>query len=247
MRLEQADELAILHMEAGRANAIDHDFLDGLERLMDELAASGARAGVLTGYGRYFSAGLALPELIALERDEMREFMTRFSDVMERVFAHPGPLVAAINGWAIAGGCVLALQCDFRVMSGGPTLIGLNEAVLGVGLPPVAVESLRSVVSPAERLVVAQRGAKMAPKQAQVIGLVDDVVLDDQVLARAMHHARLLGAIPAEASAQIKEALRQPALERMRDDRAAKIERWLDTWFSPETRRLLQEAAEQFG
>ncbi|MCU1283346.1 MAG: Enoyl-CoA hydratase/isomerase, partial [bacterium] len=109
-----SDDVAILRLHGGKANAMSAEVLDLIERLVDGFEAGEARAAVLIGYERYFSAGLALPLLIELERPAMKRFIERFGDVMMRVFRCPRPIVAAINGHAIAGGCVLALQCDWR-------------------------------------------------------------------------------------------------------------------------------------
>src|SRR6185369_13282808 len=135
--------VAVVRLAAGKANALTIEVLDQLQRAMLELEASDATAVVLTGYDRYFSAGLALPSLIDLERPAMRAFIEHFSRTMTRVFTCPLPVVAAVNGHAIAGGCVLALQADVRIIADVDARIGLNEVRLGIGLPSVVVESLR--------------------------------------------------------------------------------------------------------
>jgi enoyl-CoA hydratase len=242
VRLEFSAEIAVLRMEAGKANAISAAFLDRFEQLLREVDTSGARGVVLTGYDRFFCAGLALPSLIAVDRAGMRAFVVRFSDFMEHLCVYPRPLVAAINGHAIAGGCVLALQCDYRVMIDGGALIGLNEIALGIGLPPAASESLRAVIAASSWEHLAERGHLMSPKEAQQAGLVDEVVVEDQVVARAIHLAGLLAERPAAAFAQIKGERRRPLLAAMRADRETRLERWLDTWFTDEARALINKA-----
>ena len=148
MQIEPSGDVAVLPMRAGKANAIGSAFLDRLSAQLDEVEASGAAALVLTGEGRAFSAGLDLPEISALDRSALERFIRRFSEVMLRVFALPVPVVAAINGHAIAGGCVLAMQADVRLAAGGDYRIGLNEVAIGLGLPAVVLETLRCQVSP---------------------------------------------------------------------------------------------------
>src|SRR5262245_17875197 len=148
MEIEQREEVALIRLRAGKANAMDQPFLRGLIRLIDELATSRAGAAVLTGYEGYFSAGLAIPSLIGLQRDELRSFLSLFEEAMRRVLECPLPVVAAVNGHAIAGGCVLALQCDVRLMADGPGRIGLNEVQLGIGLPASVIEPLRLQLPP---------------------------------------------------------------------------------------------------
>ncbi len=130
------DAIRVLRLAGGKANAMDGALLDGIERLIDDFERGPARAAVLTGYERYFSAGLALPLLIDLDRSAMREFIERFARAMTRVLACEKPIVAAINGHAIAGGCVLALMCDWRICvdaGGGPGAGGGAGAGSGAG------------------------------------------------------------------------------------------------------------------
>ena len=133
MQIETSGEVAVLPMRAGKANAIGSAFLDRLSAQLDAVEASGASALVLTGEGRAFSAGLDLPEVSRLDRGALERFIRRFSEVMLRVFALPVPVVAAINGHAIAGGCVLAMQADVRLAAEGDYRIGLNEVAIGLG------------------------------------------------------------------------------------------------------------------
>lgn len=105
MRLEMIGDVAVLRLEGGKANAMDDAFLDGLERVLNEFEVSRARAAVVTGYGTSFSAGLNLSALAPLSRGQLRAFLGRFHRVMLRVFVCARPVVAAVNGHAIAGGC----------------------------------------------------------------------------------------------------------------------------------------------
>src|SRR2546421_4605929 len=110
MRIERDGEVALIRLENGKANAIGPSFLDRLESLLGQLGD--ARAAVITGQGSAFSAGLDLPALADLDRQTMRGFIDRFSAVVLRIFELPIPLVAAVNGHAVAGGFVLAPPAD---------------------------------------------------------------------------------------------------------------------------------------
>lgn len=242
MRCEWVDDVALVRLEGGRANAMNERFLDGVERLFAEVEASPARAVVLTGYERFFSAGLDLPSLLPLARPAMERFISRFGETMIRVFSFPRPVVAAVNGHAIAGGCVLALQADYRLMSAGEHRIGLNEAQLGIGLPPVVVETLRAQMPVASLIAIALEGTLFLPEEAREIGLIDEVVPPQTLEPWALSRARELAAVPAAAWAQIKLALRRPALEAVRSG-AEDTARWIDTWFSEPARTRIAEAA----
>ncbi len=238
-----SEEIAILRLNGGKANAMSPDVLDLIERLIDRFEASEARAAVLTGYERFFSAGLALPLLVELDRPAMKRFIERFGEVMLRVFRCARPIVAAVNGHAIAGGCVLALQCDWRVMVDAPDArIGLNETQLGIGLPSSVLEPLKLAVPPASLVPIAYEGQLFGPERARELGLVHELASADELEARATARARVLAAVPSTAVAQVKLGLRRAALDTIARVSADETERWLDTWFSPAARERLQAA-----
>jgi enoyl-CoA hydratase len=242
--VEQVGAVAVVRMRAGRANALARPLLEAIVGAFQRVDASGARAVVIIGEANAFSAGLALPDLIALDRPAMTEAIGLFETAMRTVLACPLPTVAAINGHAIAGGCVLALMCDARIAAAGGSRIGLNEAQLGIGLPAIVVEPLRHRVSPSSLVRVALDGTLFSPDDAQRAGLVDEVVSPDRLEPRAVERAKELAKHPA-AYAQIKRALLRPILETI--DRASSHEReaWLDTWFSDDAQRTLRSAVDK--
>src|SRR3989475_10753153 len=139
MRIERNGEVALIRLENGKANAIGPSFLDRLEALLGQLGD--ARAAVITGQGSAFSAGLDLPTLVDLDRVRMRAFVLRFETAMMRVFELPIPLVAAVNGHAVAGGGGLAPQTDVRPRAGRGAPIGVKETQLRVRVPPLGLET----------------------------------------------------------------------------------------------------------
>jgi enoyl-CoA hydratase len=247
VHLERDRELAILRMQAGKANAMNPALVRRLAELCDELAASDARALVITGDGRSFSAGLALPQLIELDRATTRGFMADFKVAMLRVFTLPMPVVAAIDGHAIAGGCVLASQCDLRLAADRPLKIGVNEVQLGIGLPAIVIETLRLLLPPSSLVPVALSGNLFEPREALTLGLIDEVVAAEQLLARACERARELAVIPRAAYAQVKLAWRQPAIEAIERNDDALAEQWLDTWFSTDAQVRLRAIVERLA
>lgn len=220
---------------------MSQEFLDSLRELIDEFEASPCRAGVITGYEKFFSAGLALPVLYGLERDDLRRFMLHFTTVMLQVFMTPKPLIAAINGHAIAGGCVLALQCDYRVMAEGDFKIGLNEVQIGLGLPAVVLETLTPQVPQNSLLPIAMEGRLFNPEEAFEVGLVHDVVPPTELMETALERANELAANPSSGVAQVKRSLRAPIVEKIQHVAGRDLEAWLDTWYSPEAREKIGE------
>src|SRR2546430_11128637 len=211
MQLERVVEATVLRRRAGKANAMGPAWLDRMETLLDDTLAARARALVITGYEGFFSAGLDLPALDALDDRAMGSFMSGFSRTMRRIFELPMPVVAAVNGHAIAGGCVLALQADVRIGAASDFRIGLNEVQLGIGLPAVVLESLRAQVPPPSLLPIAQEGRLFSPEDALSVGLLHEVVPEDHLEQRAVARAMELGALPGAAYASVKPWTRAPA------------------------------------
>ena len=241
METKIAGELAVLQMRAGKANAIGTAFLDQLSVQLDAVESSGASALVLTGEGTAFSAGLNLPEVSRLDRAELERFIRRFSEVMLRVFTLPVPVVAAINGHAIAGGCVLAMQADVRLAAAGDYRIGLNEVQIGLGLPAVVVDTLRAQVSPASLTPVALEGRLLAPEESLALGLVEAVVPPAVLVEQARGRAAGLAALPRSAFRDVKHALRGPVAAAVRRVEREDARRWVDVAFSAATRERLDE------
>jgi enoyl-CoA hydratase len=236
----ESDDVTIVRMHDGKVNAMSPAMLTALGDALDRALSSDARAVVLTGDGKSFSAGLALPELIDLDRATLARFMDVFGNAMRRVLTSPRPTVAAINGHAIAGGCVLALMCDVRVMTSAPAKIGLSEVQLGIGLPAIVVEPLRIRVPPTSWTPIALEGLLVEPEEALRLGLVDEVVAPGDLVARATARAKALGRGGQAGYAQAKLSLLRPVLEAIAAHDASAREAWLDTWFSDEAQTRLR-------
>src|SRR5438270_161827 len=190
MRIERQGEVAVLRLESGKVNAIGVAFLAQLNGLLDGLGD--AKAAVVTGRGSAFSAGLDLPSLVDLARPAMRDFIGQFNATVLRLFELPIPLVAAVNGHAIAGGCVLALQADLRLVADRDARIGLNETQLGLALPSVVLETLRWQVPGPSLAPIALEGRLFSPREALQLGLLHEVVPEAELLPRALERAGAL-------------------------------------------------------
>jgi Delta3-Delta2-enoyl-CoA isomerase len=245
-RLEWHDGLAVVRLTCGKANALNPRSLAAIERALDEATGGEARGVVLTGYERFFSAGLDLVTLYGLERDAMDGFMAWFDAVMLRVFAFPRPVVAAIGGHAVAGGAVLALACDARVMGADAGRFGLNEIRLGVPFPASAIEIVRHAIPARWIEQVLYGGELFDPREALARGLVTDLVDGDAVEAARQVCARLAAAPPG-AFETIKTALKGPAVERARTTLEPLRHAFVDAWYAPQARRRIGEARVRLG
>jgi enoyl-CoA hydratase len=227
-------------MENGKANAISAALLERLDALIGQLGD--ARAAVITDQGSAFCAGLDLPPLVDLDRAAMRGFIRRFDDLVMRLFELPIPLIAAVNGHAVAGGCVLALQADVRIGADRESRIGLNETRLGIGLPGAVVETLRCQVPGSSLGPLALEGRLVSPREALALGLFHELVPEKDLMTRALERAAELAALPPAGLRMVKQSLRKPAAAAARASEDTEAEHWLDTWFAPESRQRLQEA-----
>jgi enoyl-CoA hydratase/carnithine racemase len=171
--------------------------------------AAGGRPLYVTGAGSTFSAGLNLKEVASLDETGMRRFLDLLNDVVDALYNYPGPTVACVNGHAIAGGCIVALCCDLRIVAADPAIrIGLNEVALGLEFPPKVLELVRRRVSRRWIDRVILEGALHDAQTAYTLGLVDEVASDAPAVARAAL-ARLARSPSAEYLAA-KRALRPP-------------------------------------
>ncbi|HXH06459.1 MAG TPA: enoyl-CoA hydratase/isomerase family protein [Vicinamibacterales bacterium] len=229
---EPVDSILLLRLARGKVNAIDLELLQALETALDE--AEAARGVVLTGTGTVFSAGVDLARVLEGGRAYLEAFLPAFSRVLRRLFGFPRPLVAAINGHALAGGYVLACAADYRVMADGGGRVGLPELAVGVPFPAAAVELVRSVVPGGAGHRLLLLGRQHEATEAAALGLVDELAAPGAVVTRAIEIARELAARPADAFRLTKASLREPALARMHAAESAQAG-LVDVWAAEET------------
>jgi enoyl-CoA hydratase len=226
-------DIAILTMVHGKANALSTAFCDALAAHVREAAA--ARAIVITGKGRIFSAGVDLPLLLDGGPAYVRQFLPALHRLYDAIFFHPKPIVAAINGHAVAGGCVLACASDRRVMAESGGRIGVTELLVGVPFPPLAFEIMRYVTAPQFFPAVIFSGATFAPPEALMRGLVDEAVAPEILIERAIAGAETLAALSPPAFALTKRQMRQPVAERTAANARAYDDEVVKVWSAAET------------
>ncbi len=233
LKIENA--IAVVTIRHGKANALDIELCQTLAQCFGELRASDARAVVLTGEGRIFSAGVDLLRLSSGGADYVHKFLPALHELYEAVFFHPKPVVAAINGHAIAGGCVLACCADRRIMAHGSGRIGVTELLVGVPFPALPFEIVRLAVPPRDLPEVTFGGATYDGDGALQRGFVDAVVKADALMEHAMAAAQKLALLSPPAFAQTKTQIRQGVKERM-ERRGTETDRIVsEIWAAPET------------
>ena len=235
IQLEMNGGIATLRLDRPPANALDLSFIDALA---DTLAGLEDRrdvgALVVTGTGRFFSAGLDLKAVPAYSRDEQRALATGLNRMVGRLYGLPLPVVAAVNGHAIAGGVIVMLCCDYRIGAAGDYKIGLTEARVGVVFPvgPMAVVQSELSHTAARRAVLLARN--VTPPEALAEGLLDELQPPERLLARAAEIAGEMAALPRTSYGRIKRQMRAAALARIEDAVSNQNDPVLDAWLGAE-------------
>jgi enoyl-CoA hydratase/carnithine racemase len=239
----EQDGARVLWLRRGKGNALSPQFLEQLAAALEPLPPAPPRGLILSAAGSVFCAGLDLVQLLELDRAGMARTVEGLYRVGRALFALPCPVVAAIQGHAVAGGAYLALCCDLRLMASGAHRFGLNESRLGLSMPAHCIEVVRYALT-ASIVERALYGGELYPApQALELGLVDELVDADALLAQAAARIAQWSANSA-AFADIKRRLKQPALCAMDAARSAD-EQWLDLWFSQPAQARLHAAREQ--
>jgi enoyl-CoA hydratase len=239
------DSIAVLTMAHGKANAMDVDLMRDLRRTMIESIQSDARAIVITAKGGIFSAGVDLMALAKGGRPYLEEFLPELSGALRIVFATDKPVVAAVNGHAIAGGCILACACDYRLMARGAGRIGVPELRVGVPFPMVPAEITRHALGTARAQRAMLVGTVVDADRAVQEGFIDEVVEPERLMERAVTVAQAVAATPAASYARTKRDVRRPVLETWERHVLAHDRDTLEAWDSPAVRDAIREYVEK--
>jgi enoyl-CoA hydratase len=235
VNVERRGRVAIVHMQHGKANALDVEFCNGMVAQLEDLRLSSMRAVVLTGQGRIFSAGVDLLRVLNEGPAYIERFLPSLISLFETVFCFPKPVVAAINGHAIAGGCVLACAADHRLMALEPGRIGVTELLVGVPFPAIALEIMRFAAAPQHFQELLYSGATVRGEDAARQGLVHATADPAQLVERAVSAAETYAAVPPEAFAHTKQQVREPVMQRIREDGPRFDAAMKDIWAAPGT------------
>lgn len=232
VNVERIDDIAIVQLNRPPVNAIDLEMVrDAAEAISDVDRQEWPRAIVLTGGGSAFSAGLDLQKVPRYSPPELRQMICGINRAILQLYASRLPVVAAINGHAIAGGLCLALACDYRVCADRDCKIGLTETRAGIPYPIGPISVVRAELAPhvARQLVLVARN--ITPQRALEWGVVDELQSREQVRARALEVARDLASAPADGYARIKQQLRGETCERLRRAIDEESDPLLEMWF----------------
>jgi Delta3-Delta2-enoyl-CoA isomerase len=245
IRVERTETLAVLRLDKARGNAIDEALVEELTAVTRELAADDGVRGVLlaSAHPKVFCPGLDLVGLWEYDRAAMERFLGRFARCVWALYGLRKPVVAALSGHSVAGGCVLALTADLRVLRRG-VQIGLNEVKIGVPLPWSVALLLRASVSPGALARVALLGRNFADEEAVEVGLADVLAEPEGFEAACLARLHEFAEKDPRAFGATKAYLRSDVLGRMVGGEEAHAGEFLDAWFSPETRDRIRRTVE---
>jgi enoyl-CoA hydratase/carnithine racemase len=244
-RHDHGDGVEELRLARPPANALDPALVAELLGAVVGASSRGVRALVLSGSPGIYSGGLDVPALLALDRSAMAAFLGDFFALMRALAASPLPIVAAITGHAPAGGAVLAIFCDDRVMAEGDFRIGLNEVRVGLSLPAVIASALELVVGPRQASRLGVSGLLVPAEEALRLGLVDELVAPERVIERAVERARGYLELPPLAMATTRALVRARLVALFDAQQEATFRRFVDDWFSTETQTTLRALVER--
>ena len=213
MNYAQEGDVAVLHFDDGKANAVSHDFIDGMNEGLDR-AEKDARAVMVLGREGKFSAGFDL-SVFKQGPEATRALVIAGGSMMLRLFTHPQPLIAACTGHAIAAGGFMLLCADTRIGIEGAFKIGLNETAIGMVIPPFGIELATARLSKRHLQAATVQGQLFDPNQAVEVGYLDSLASADQLAETSLATASTLAQLPTEAYAGNKLAIRRPYIERM--------------------------------
>jgi enoyl-CoA hydratase len=241
--IERSDSNGIvtLRLAHGKASALDTELMEGLARAIAEVALDDTRAVILTGTGNIFSAGVDLFRLTQAGDEYVDRFVPALTRLMLDLFSFPKPLVVAANGHAIAGGTIITLTADYRLIAAGNARMGIPELLVGVPFPAAVLEIIRFAVPPQHIQSLIYTARTVQSDEALSLGLIDEIVRAESLMERATEMATHLASLPTQAFQMAKRQLRDKAIGRAKHYANEFDTTMQDSWKAPETHAVIRE------
>lgn len=240
-QLTVRDSLAIIALDRGRSNPINHQMVKELNAAIKRLDTDPAIRGLLlTGKEGFFSAGIDLIEAYDYNEQQSREFWVDFMELQGNFAAFKKPAVAAISGHSPAGGCILALCCDYRIMAEGKYVIGLNEVPVGIIVPDSVFHLYSFWLGTRKAYQYLLEGRLLSVDEAFDAGLIDEKHAAESLLTAAEKKLRAYMQFNANTWSQSKLNLRGALLTSLKKDQSFVLDKMIEQWWAPATRKGLQ-------
>jgi 3,2-trans-enoyl-CoA isomerase len=234
--------IATVKLSRGKVNALNETVVDEITGCLKDLADDdGVKAVILTGTGKFFTFGFDIPEFLSYPKESFIRYLTKFTDLYAYLFLYPKPVIAALNGHTIAGGCMLAIACDYRIMVPGKAKITLNEINFGSSLFAGSVDILKLLLGQREAEKAVYNGTMYSAEEAYRIGLIDQISSEAELEADAIKTAGQYAEKDGVAFGSIKRLLRGPTADLILKRERDSIFEFVDIWYSESTWKNLQE------
>jgi 3,2-trans-enoyl-CoA isomerase len=235
------DRLAVVALNRGKSNPINAEMVKELSMLIKSIEFDDNIGGlIITGKENFFSAGLDLIELYDYDENQIKAFWTDFMALQAAMVAFKKPMVAAISGHSPAGGCVMAICCDYRVMAQGKYIIGLNEIPVGLVVPDSIFKVYAFWLGQRKAYQYLMEGRLLSVDDALEAGLIDEISKPESVISTAERQIRKYMQLNAKGWSQSKLNLRKDLIALSAADQTEMLNQMANQWWSAETRKALQ-------
>lgn len=236
------ENIATIALNRPKVNAINEPLVDELSQCFQKLTDdSNVKAVILTGEGSFFSFGLDIPEFLNFSKDSFTKFLIKFTDLLKYIFLFPKPVVAALNGHIVAGGCMLALSCDYRLMVSQKAKISLNELSFGSTVFATGIEMLKFSVGARNAELTLYRGSMYSGEEAKQLGLVDELVSKESLNDASQRIAQDFAKKDPLAFQSIKMQLRKHIVDELNKKDKDSILEFVEIWYSESTWKNLEK------
>jgi 3,2-trans-enoyl-CoA isomerase len=245
LQLTIQDKLAIITLDRGRSNPMNIEMLTELMTAVNDIEADDKIGGlIITGKENFFSSGVDLIEVFNYNEEQSEDFWTKFLQLQTVLVNFKKPFVAAITGHSPAGGCIIALCSDYRVMATGPFIIGLNEIPVGIVVPDAVFHLYSFWIGKRKAYQYLLEGKLLNAEEAFKDGLVDELCAPEDVLLYAEKKIHSYMKLNPATWSQSKLNLRKELSAKMVSSEES-LNIMLKQWWAPETRLTLQKVVEK--
>ena len=240
--LKKQDGVGILTISRGNVNPINEKVVDELTVAFKTIEKDKEiNSVILTGYGKFFSFGFDIPEFLSYSKENFSGYVKKFTELYTLIFTFSKPVIASLNGHTMAGGCMLAMACDYRIMASGKSKISLNELTFGATVLAGSVEMLRFIVGNSNSSKILYSGKMYSSQEGKELGLIDEVAELEDLTSISLEKAKDLGDRSSEAFHSIKKLIRKPVAEEMKKREIESIEEFVEIWYSSSTQENLKK------
>jgi 3,2-trans-enoyl-CoA isomerase len=246
IQLTKKENYAILQLKRGKVNAINHEMVKEIRAAVADVASDDRTHGlILTGIPNFFTAGLDVIELYSYDKDQITAFFTDFGGMFIDLVTFEKPLIAAITGYSPAGGCVMAIACDYRIMAKGEKFtIGLNEVAVSIQISKNLIDAYAFWIGYGKASQYILNGALLKVDEALEVGLIDEAVDLEEVLPRAEEQLKTYLSFHKGIFKNTKQKLRQDWLSKLETDPEKDLKQAAELWWQPEIRSRMKAFVE---